>query len=127
MARYYFNRQQQNDWINLNALSKMAPYCGFTMNHSQKEMPKWDKEGDLHKINELANKEGWHFQACAGTMWFLDEVKQACVKYLEEKGFDVDIKNINVTSHIEGQYDDAREFIDGMEVTLTPGNETNNG
>ena len=57
----------------------------------------------------------------------LDEVKQACVKYLEEKGFDVDIKNINVTSHIEGQYDDAREFIDGMEVTLTPGNETNNG
>ena len=70
MARYYFNRQQQNDWINLNALSKMAPYCGFTMNHSQKEMPKWDKEGDLHKINELANKEGWHFQACAGTMWF---------------------------------------------------------
>lgn len=34
------------------------------------EQVKWDKPADLLAIDDIATKDGWHWESCAGTFWF---------------------------------------------------------
>lgn len=65
---YYFNRSRQYN-VGYSSESKSglkAERTGF----------KWDKDGDLDKIAEAMNKQGFSMAATSGTFWLTYKTKR---------------------------------------------------
>jgi hypothetical protein len=63
IARYFLNRDSQCKKLRVEGTSmELITYDA--------DAPKWDKEGDLSRIAELARKANMSFTACCGTFWF---------------------------------------------------------
>jgi hypothetical protein len=42
----------------------------YYVNRKYQHEYEWDKGADLRRIDDACTKEGWSFEACAGTFWF---------------------------------------------------------
>lgn len=51
----------------------------------------------------------------------VDEVLDACVAYLNEQGFKVSKADMTFHKHVEGEYEEAIEVVDGVSVKVTNG------
>ena len=64
VAKYYYHWYKNQ--------SMYCPTCGQKLSRIPETLIdfQWDKPADLDAINSAAKKDGWQFEASAGTFWF---------------------------------------------------------